>query len=328
MALFLWSKGLILKSGISLGLASAFKTFPLLILPFLLFSKGELKNKITLTAVTLVIYGITILPFIQSEAFRSNVLFSGLTQRIFQLQIPLGQFGVAIFPILYLLLLVHRFKFPKISIYSYGLSVLLLIYSVSRFHPQWIVWATPFLSLSLAKKQMRAFFLIILFLILLSPAIASLSIRKTVGLNNQAENHIEYFYKDKNYSFDFISPKPNLNSISLRLKNTSLRNTQPVEFRLYQANKLVRQINLNRSNIGNGTWVRMSFNEISNSKSKSFKFELLSKSAEQDALAIHLNSRNEPAMITYHNISSRINLISEIYFGLFSKVFHLDWLLI
>src|SRR3989338_6025604 len=69
LSLFFWNKKKILFSGLSLGLGIAFKTYPLLFLPFFLLSKEKLKNKILFFMTSLGIYGVTILPFINSKAF-------------------------------------------------------------------------------------------------------------------------------------------------------------------------------------------------------------------------------------------------------------------
>lgn len=156
LSFFLWNKKKILFSGLSLGLAVAFKTYPLLFLPFFFLSKEKLKNKIIFLFTLIGIYGITILPFINSKAFQNDVLFSGLSTRIFQLKISLLDHQVSVFIILYLLLIaVYWFLKSKIPLYIFFAVTLALVFSITRFHPQWIVWLMPFLTLAYGENRIN-----------------------------------------------------------------------------------------------------------------------------------------------------------------------------
>lgn len=158
---------LVLKSketlgGLSLGIAAAFKTYPLLLLPFLAVLGGKkAKGKIKIFILGLVPYSLTCLPFLSSIAFRQSVLFSGLSQRLFQAGIPLG-FGenliifIALLTFLFFLAFQY-FSAQKDKIISFLLVVLLLIFSFSHFHPQWIIWILPFLTIALVKKPSLLF---------------------------------------------------------------------------------------------------------------------------------------------------------------------------
>lgn len=152
---YLWEKKLFKLSGLSLGLAASFKSYPLLLLLFFLFSKEKLNEKLTHSFLALAFYFLTILPFINSESFRQNVLFSGLTQRIFQLHIPLGGFHLSIFYILFTFLIILRIKFRSLPLWAFVLSTFLAIFSISKFHPQWIVWVTPFLTLAFIYSKIN-----------------------------------------------------------------------------------------------------------------------------------------------------------------------------
>lgn len=156
LSYFLWNKKKVLYAGLSLGTAIAFKTYPLLFLPFYLLTKSDLKNKIIFLSASLGIYGITILPFINSKEFQNDVLFSGLSTSIFQLKIPVADYNLSIFIILYLLLIImYIFLRSKIPLYIFFAITLALVFSITRFHPQWIIWLMPFLTLAFGEGKIN-----------------------------------------------------------------------------------------------------------------------------------------------------------------------------
>ena len=171
LSYYLWERNSVKSSGLALGLASSFKAFPLLLIPAFLFTGKKLKGKIIFAIISLGLYGISILPFINSMAFQKNFLFSSLSQRIFELQIHFFNFSLSIFLIIYLILLTIFFKRRHIKLWSMILSILLLVFAVTRFHPQWIVWLTPFLALAVSALKLKvpvifyilSFFIIFLF---------------------------------------------------------------------------------------------------------------------------------------------------------------------
>lgn len=153
---FFWNKKKILYSGLSLGTAIAFKTYPLLFLPFYLLTKENLKNKIIFSFTSLGIYGMTILPFINSKAFQNDVLFSGLSTRIFQLKVSIADHQISVFLVLYLLLIIlYYFLRSKIPLYIFFAVTLSLVFSIIRFHPQWITWLIPFLTLAYGENRIN-----------------------------------------------------------------------------------------------------------------------------------------------------------------------------
>lgn len=162
LSYFFWSKKKILYSGLSLGTAIAFKTYPLLFLPFYLLTKKNLKNKIVFLLTSLGVYGITILPFINSKAFQNDVLFSGLSTRIFQLKVSVTDHQISIFVILYFLLIVlYYFLRSKMPLYIFIAISLALVFSVTRFHPQWIIWLMPFLTMAYGESRINLKYLIL-----------------------------------------------------------------------------------------------------------------------------------------------------------------------
>lgn len=155
--------------GLTLGIAAAFKTYPLLLLPFLaILGTKKTRDRLIMFILGIIPYMISILPFLNSVAFRQSVLFSGLSQRFFLAGIPLG-FGenlivfITAFTFLFFLAF-HSFSHQKEKIISFFLVVLLLAFSLSHFHPQWIIWILPFLTIVLVRKPSLLFPQIIFYL--------------------------------------------------------------------------------------------------------------------------------------------------------------------
>ncbi len=155
LSYFLWNKKKVLYSGLTLGTAIAFKTYPLLFLPFSLLARINLRDKIVFLLTSLGIYGISILPFINSKAFQSDVLFSGLSTMIFQLKFTIASQQLSIFVILYFLIIfIYLFLRSKLPLYIFFTAILLLVFSVTRFHPQWIIWLMPLLTLAYGEDKL------------------------------------------------------------------------------------------------------------------------------------------------------------------------------
>ncbi|KKQ91851.1 MAG: Mannosyltransferase [Microgenomates group bacterium GW2011_GWC1_39_7b] len=131
------------SAAIFLGLASGFKLYPLLFIPFLFLAGRNLKEKAILSVTPLITFGIIILPFI-SSAFFQSALVSGLTTGIFTsdfatLALSLLFFYVALFD-------------KKINLFNYWVSMFLIIFSFALFHVQWLLWIVPFLVILCIKK--------------------------------------------------------------------------------------------------------------------------------------------------------------------------------
>ena len=175
---------------------------------------------------------------------------------------------------------------------------------------------------------------IFLIIILILPAITLLGLRKEIGLNQTTEGEILFFYGVNDYRFTFLSPKENLSSIVLKLKNISIRNSKPVSFSLLENQEVIRQLHINGSNIGDPDVVRFAFAEIKNSKNVKYSVILSSPETEKnEALGIHTNTLNNPVIITYHIPTSRLQLISGVYKNfvdkiLADKIFFITWIIL
>ncbi|PIZ46195.1 hypothetical protein COY30_00615, partial [Candidatus Woesebacteria bacterium CG_4_10_14_0_2_um_filter_44_9] len=79
----------LLQASVFLGIASCFKLYPLLFIPFLFLKGKNLKEKLVVSFIPVLILVIVILPF-WSPAFIQSALVSGLTTRIFSPGFSIG----------------------------------------------------------------------------------------------------------------------------------------------------------------------------------------------------------------------------------------------
>lgn len=144
-------------AALALGFGGALKSFPLLFLPFLvIISGGNWWSKIKLALVGILPYGVFVLPFLGSVAFRQSSLVSGLSQRMFILGLDIGfeeKILLIIFALAFLFLLAAWRGDDQNSLVEYFLSLPLIILAGSHFHPQWMIWAMPFLVIILAEDR-------------------------------------------------------------------------------------------------------------------------------------------------------------------------------
>lgn len=161
LSLLLFKKERYWLSGISLGLGISTKLFPILFLPLfilpLLFSQ-KLKETVTFTIGVLSIFLISTLFVFQDFLSVGN---SGLITKVLATQITLsGNLAIPIFPILYLIILttviIKKGDWRRIN-YSI-IAIIFSIFSITKFHPQWLLWSLPFLVIFLAKKMKVALF--------------------------------------------------------------------------------------------------------------------------------------------------------------------------
>lgn len=141
------------KAAAFLGFASCFKLYPLLFIPFLFLKGKDLKEKILVSVIPIVILMAVILPF-WSPAFVQSALISGLTTRIFNPGFAIG-FNESIivgFFILSALFFYSWLRDKKINLFNYWTVFLLLIFSFSHFHIAWLLWVAPFMVILAIKK--------------------------------------------------------------------------------------------------------------------------------------------------------------------------------
>lgn len=152
---------------LSLGIGASFKIFPLLfIFPAAFVFGRSFINKIKYTLAGLLPFLLTIAPFIGSPAFRQMALFSPKNQKMLFMGLNVSGAEV-IYPFLIILtfLFLHAFYAErKYELEDYFLVILLLIFSVTHYHPQWFLWITPFLIIYLLKFNFKYTGLVVILL--------------------------------------------------------------------------------------------------------------------------------------------------------------------
>lgn len=141
-----------------LGVGGAYKMYPLLLIPPAAFLLGKtFWAKIKLIAVGILPYLLTIAPYLGSKGFRAMVLFGSKETKMLFMSWPVtGAEGLFPFILgLCIIYLIAYYKMSKLRVEYYFLAILLLIYSVSSYHPQWFLWATPFLIWAVVVKSFK-----------------------------------------------------------------------------------------------------------------------------------------------------------------------------
>jgi hypothetical protein len=128
-------------SAVSLGLSAAFKPFVLVLAPFL--PGHSLKN----TLISGLTYGLTLLPYLASPAFRQYAFLASQSDKLFFAKIMIsGSQYLPLFVVGLICLLYWRYFFPHSFSPVGWLSLpLFLFFSVTHYHPQWFTWVAPLL---------------------------------------------------------------------------------------------------------------------------------------------------------------------------------------
>lgn len=143
----------LIKASLVLGIAVAFKLYPLLFVPFLFVKAKNIKEKILTVLIPVIVFIATIIPF-WSKAFVNSALVSGLSTRIFSPNFVIG-FGESMIIGLFLLSVLFSYAWintKQIDLFNYFVVALLVLFSFSHFHISWLLWAAPFLVILVIKK--------------------------------------------------------------------------------------------------------------------------------------------------------------------------------
>jgi hypothetical protein len=111
------------KAALILGLASGFKLYPLLFVPFLFLAGRTLKEKFILAGTPVITFGLIVLPFI-SPAFFQSALVSGLTTGIFTSQFA----TLAVALLFFYALLIDK----KINLFNYWVALFLIVFFANK----------------------------------------------------------------------------------------------------------------------------------------------------------------------------------------------------
>jgi len=162
LALSFYKNQKVSLSLLSLGLGSAFKMFPIFLVPFVVLSSTQkFTQRIKYLLISLVPLLITNLPYITSSAYRYMV-FSPKSQKMLYMEWMLtGAEGI--FPFLlvlvFLYLMSQRIKLKPQLFSTYFFVFFLLLFSVTHYHPQWFLWLTPFLIIELINYNFKETYL-------------------------------------------------------------------------------------------------------------------------------------------------------------------------
>lgn len=147
----------LLKASALLGIAASFKLYPLLFILFLVLKGKNVKEKVLIGVIPLLVLGAVIVPF-WSPAFVQSALVSGLTTRIFSPGIPIG-FSESIiigFLLLSILFFYGWLVNKKFNLFNFWIILLLIIFSFSHFHITWLLWLAPFLVIKAIQRPKLA----------------------------------------------------------------------------------------------------------------------------------------------------------------------------
>ncbi len=147
----------IIKASAVLGVAIAFKLYPLLFVPFLIVKGKNTKEKILAALIPISIFVATLLPF-WSTNFVNSALLSGLSTRIFSPNFVIG-FGESMIVGLMLLSIMFGYAWineKSINLFNYFVVLLLTLFSFSHFHISWLLWIAPFLVILVIERPKLA----------------------------------------------------------------------------------------------------------------------------------------------------------------------------
>ncbi len=164
LSIYLAFKGKLNWAALALGGGIAFKLYPIfLIVPLMLLGKG-IGAKVKLLILSVLPYIISILPYLPSPSFRSTALLANQSSKSLYASIPVsGGESIILFPAFLLLfyLLIHNFRI-KLEAWKLYLIPLLLFFIFTHYHPQWLIWITPFLVLDLAVNKFKNILLVLI----------------------------------------------------------------------------------------------------------------------------------------------------------------------
>ncbi len=175
---------------LALGIAASFKLFPLLLLPgvFLLDNRSVLKRLRDLLLAILPLL-ISLLPLHNDLPAVKTLLFSNMTTGTFTAILDLGKGSIPLTAIALSLLYLYIWSTRHtLNIISFQIIALLAIFSLSHFHPQWIIWVLPALTHALVTRNLapRLFiafcFAYVGYVLLFNDKFTSLGLLK--GINN------------------------------------------------------------------------------------------------------------------------------------------------
>lgn len=145
-------------AALSLGFGIAFKLYPVFLIIPLLFLAKNFSAKIKLLLLAALPYVFFVLPYLSSASFRANALFASQASKSLYASIPVsGGESILLFPaslILFYLFFWNK-NLDRLNFWKIYLISLLLFFIFTHYHPQWLIWLTPFLILDLSFNKFK-----------------------------------------------------------------------------------------------------------------------------------------------------------------------------
>lgn len=133
-------------SSFFLGVASAYKFFPGLILPFLIFSTDSMKKRVQIAFFFLLPFIGSQIPALAIPQYWQNSLLAEANRVIFTATLDIGHNKLVIFFVLFFALLFFKFiteKNKREMLPKYFFLPIMPVFIVSAFNVQWVYWILP-----------------------------------------------------------------------------------------------------------------------------------------------------------------------------------------
>lgn len=158
LSVYLAAKEKLKLASLALGFGIAFKLYPVfLIIPLVFLAKG-FWTRIKLVILSLLPYMVSILPYLPSGSFRQTALFANQSSKSLYASIGVsGGEAILLFPffLIFFYLYIASKGVNKESLWKIYLIPLLLFFTFTHYHPQWLIWVTPFLILDLGINKFK-----------------------------------------------------------------------------------------------------------------------------------------------------------------------------
>ncbi len=162
LALYLAKRRKLEFAALSIGIGAAFKIYPAFFLIPLILTEKKWISRIKLMFIGVVPYLLLIAPFLFSSGFRSTALVASQTDKSFFAKIPIsGGEAIILFP-LFIAFFYFVFYFREhIELWKSFFIILITFFIFTHFHPQWYLWLTPFLIISLINSNFKNWLVVI-----------------------------------------------------------------------------------------------------------------------------------------------------------------------
>lgn len=155
LSIYYLSKGKLSAGALALGGGIAFKIYPIfLLIPLLILGKNYFE-RLKLFLLGIVPYALSILIYLPSHSFRSLALFAAQSSKSLYAAIPVsGGESILLFPLALLVFYLILWQ-RTVSINSFWkvYSIPLFFFFIfTHYHPQWLIWITPFLIIGLVTQ--------------------------------------------------------------------------------------------------------------------------------------------------------------------------------